>query len=210
MRGSLALLSLLLPALTCAVAGCSTTSGGTGTGNGNSQPPDAFVAATIGPAADGGSACAIGAKPETWLTLGIASAGLPMTVQDGASTGDGTASVSCTVKASGSGFDIVLAATVTGSQGGSVHIASPTGKGAVTTSGSSSLAVSFTSAQYPGTYTQSDCTLTFTYEGAPVSDYPPVAASPSHIWGHVSCPAAMKGTSTCDAEADFLFEYCDD
>jgi hypothetical protein len=206
---SLARLLLLVPF--AAVASCSSSSGGPGTGNGNSQPPDAFVAATIGRSADGGSSCAIGAKPETWLALGIASEGLPMTVQDGASIGDGTASVTCSVKPSGSGFDIALAATLTGSQGGAIHVASPAGQGAVTTSGSSSLAATFTSTQHPGTYTQSNCTLTFDYQGAPVSDYPPVAANPvDHIWGHVSCPAAILGTSTCDAEADFLFEYCDD
>jgi hypothetical protein len=65
-----------------------------------------------------------------------------------------------------------------------------------------------------GTYSQSACTLAFTYNGTSVPDSPPIAAG--RIWGHLSCPVAVGSAGAgggaaapqCDAEADFLFEQC--
>jgi hypothetical protein len=67
-----------------------------------------------------------------------------------------------------------------------------------------------------GNYSSSSCTLTFNTPGAGASPVgSPVVGG--RIWAHLSCPAAQnpgvpadtKGTpSTCDAEADFIFEFC--
>jgi hypothetical protein len=71
-----------------------------------------------------------------------------------------------------------------------------------------------------GSFTGSNCSITFTYNGNPV----PVAGSPvaaGRIWGHIDCPNAMQGGTVeiradgsttdraCDAQADFLFENCE-
>ena len=85
-------------------------------------------------------------------------------------------------------------------------IISPGGAGAVTLSGGAGIGGTFTRSD--GTYTQSTCSLAFTYQGSAVPAAPPIAAG--RIWGHLSCPAAQVsgGTGQCDAEADFLFEQC--
>ena len=69
-----------------------------------------------------------------------------------------------------------------------------------------------------GTYRETDCTISFTYQQEAVPDNPPIAAG--RIWGHISCPTAQVAGQTvmlpdggtqnrqCDAEADFLFEQC--
>jgi|HubBroStandDraft_1064217.scaffolds.fasta_scaffold11460_6 hypothetical protein len=66
-----------------------------------------------------------------------------------------------------------------------------------------------------GDYHSTACTISFTTPGAGASPQgPPVA--PGRIWAHLSCPAGQNsnvttqsgGPSTCDAEADFIFENC--
>ena len=168
-------------------------------------PPDAFVQATVGPGTQNPAACPLGGSPTAWLDLGTPIASKPTTVQNGSSTVGGTANVACTVHASVSGFDVSLDASVPGAQGGSISITSPAGQGAVTTGGGTGLTATFTSAQH-GAYTANGCTLSFMYQGAQVPVTPEVAAG--RIWGHVSCPHAQMGSSSCDAEADFLFEQC--
>jgi hypothetical protein len=141
----------------------------------------------------------------TFFALGTSVAGKPTTVSDGDANGNAPAHVSCSVAAAGSGFDVTLNASTDGPSGASFSIQSTAGQGAVTPSGGSVL-VTFKSAVW-GPYLQNDCTMTFTYEGAPVPATPPVA--PGRIWGHVSCPAAVGADGTgCDAEADLLFEQC--
>jgi hypothetical protein len=121
------------------------------------------------------------------------------------------------VRPSGSGFDIVLYAVLSGTSGGTVAITSPPSEGAVTTSGGVGISASFLETDM-GTFTSTDCTITFTYMGEPVPVSPPVAAG--RIWGHLECPDALEanhlGTGpdggatvvTCPVSADFLFEQC--
>jgi hypothetical protein len=133
----------------------------------------------------------------------MATQGKPATVLTGSD-----ATIVCSVRSSAHGYDVSISVTVPGTQGGAFTLDSPPGLGAVTVSGGAGLTASFASTPAAATYQQSDCVLTFTYQGEPVPDSPSVF--PGRIWGHVSCPAAQaQGTSsTCDAEADFLFEQC--
>jgi hypothetical protein len=193
----------LLAACTTAVA-CSSN---------NNPPPDAFISADVGGATPD---CNIEAVPN-WLPIGTPTADKPTTVSDQGSTGSGTASVTCTVHPQGSGFDIELSVASTGMPGGNISITSPSGQGVVTTSGGSGISASFYS-NNRGPYSSSNCTITYTYNGQPVPVSPPIAAG--RIWGHISCPQATDSSQTttgpdggpatvsCPANADFLFEQC--
>jgi hypothetical protein len=144
----------------------------------------------------------------TVFALGTATAGRPSTVQNGASAGGGVASVKCTVHPNGAGFDITLSAEVSGPLGGSLNI----GPDTVPASGGQVLGVSVAGGAGAVGYSQDQCTLTYVYEGNHVPTSPPIAAG--RIWGHASCtnagPTLPTGpVGTCDLEADFLFEQCE-
>jgi hypothetical protein len=188
----------------------------------NSSPvPETFVAAQVGPQGNG-QICNLGTT-EQWLDVGVpptnCSTCVPATQKNGSTLMNGNAvAVACTVAPSGNGFDIQLSATEDGSNGGSLVISSPSGQGAVTSTGGSGISGSFESGGF-GRYSASDCTIAFTFEGETVPNMPPIAAG--RIWGHISCPHAQQTGKTvsnpdggapvtvqCDAEADFLFQEC--
>jgi hypothetical protein len=181
--------------------------------------PDAFIAATMGPGTDSpNSICNLGSTQQ-WLDVGVPTTGtnLPKTVKDGDSQNGSPVSVNCSVTTSGGGFDISLNIIMEGTGGGSLTITSPAGQGAVTDSGGSGISVQFQSATN-GAFNETDCTLTYTYNGETVPDNPPIAAG--RIWGHIECPKAISSGTTvtgpdggltarqCDGKADFLFEQC--
>jgi hypothetical protein len=177
------------------------------------QPvPDAFVAAYVGPGAGGVSVCGY-ASEYTFVEIGSPLEPKPSTVTSGDfQAGSGTVILSCKVDPSGGGFNIQLSAEVSGPDGGSM-IAS----GAVNANGGTGVLGSFTRAGM--SFGDSNCSITFTYNNAPVPAVPSLAAG--RIWGHINCPKAMQagtveigadgGTTvrTCDAQADFLFENCE-
>ncbi len=181
----------------------------------NNPPPDAFIAPEVG---GGGSPCTTLPSPDsTFLPVGTSTGGKPTTVADQGSTGGGTASVTCTVHPQGNGFDIELSVGVAGTPGGNISISSAQGAGAVTTAGASGISASFYSNNQG--YSASDCKITYTYQGQPVPDNPPISAG--RIWGHIQCPHAVAGGGqmttgpdggptdvACPASADFLFEQC--
>lgn len=179
-------------------------------------PADAFVNALVGEGSNG-AVCNLKAQT-AFVGIGTPVAGKPVTVNDGDSqSGSSTVHVSCSVTTAGNGFDVSLNATLEGLQGGSLTITSPPGQGAISDSGGSGITGVFQSAS-AGVYRESDCTISFMYNGTDVPDAPPIAAG--RIWGHISCPTAkLNGETTtgadggaadvtCDAEADFLFEQC--
>lgn len=191
-------------ASTCAEAGAADAT--TGMGNDAGTPPDAYVAATVS-AGSSAPSCPVGASANPWLAIGTATAGKPTTMIPGDSAGGGSVAIACTVRAAGTGYDVQLSAGIVGGAASSVTITSPAGQGAVSTTGGSGITASFSSAiDGGGTYAASDCTIAFTYQNAPLSVSPAVAAG--RIWGHLSCPHATMGGPVCDAEADFLFENC--
>jgi len=179
----------------------------------------AFVAATVGVGPMSNSTvCNLGTV-EPWVDVGTAvgGTGTPVTQANGSNQGGAKVDVSCTVAASGNGFDIDLNVTLEGLNGGSVTITSPGGMGAVTQSGGSGITGVFENGTQ-GKYRETDCTIAFMYNGQPVvTSGGPLAAG--RIWGHISCPTAEISGQTvmvdggtqnvqCDAEADFLFEQC--
>ena len=214
----------VLGALTICIGFSASCSGGSTWGNGDagassggssggssSGGADAFVQAAVGSGPQSSAAmCPLGPGTAAWLNVGSATAGKPTTVQDGGNNGTGNVAVTCKVTPSGNGFDIDLSIDQNGAQGASITISSPAGQGAVTTSGATTgITATFTSVDNGGPYSSNNCTLTFAYQGQPVPVSPPVAAG--RIWGHVSCPVAQLGGQPgkqCDAEADFLFEQC--
>jgi hypothetical protein len=179
--------------------------------------PDAFIAATVGTGPQSTSEVCNFGSPQQWLDVGTPVAGKPTTQSDGSNQAGATVHVSCTVAASGGGFDVDLNVTQEGLNGGSVTITSPGGAGAVTQAGGSGITGVFQSTG-SGTYRETDCTISFTYQQEAVPDQPPLAGG--RIWGHISCPTAQVAGQTvmlpdggtqnrqCDAEADFLFEQC--
>ncbi len=186
-------------ALLAAVLGCSSSSAPSQDG-GTASNADAFVQVSV---------CST-----PWLLAGQATTELPVTVHDGDSTGNDVFSVTCSVHAVGAGFDVSLALSDQGPQGGGVTITSRPGAGDVTASGASGITATFTSAE--GAVARGrNCAITPTYQGQPVPNNPSVFAG--KIWGHVSCPMAVlvaeggapdASGPPCDAEADFLFEGC--
>jgi hypothetical protein len=139
----------------------------------------------------------------------------PTTVSNGGSQGNGRVSTTCTVRAAASGFDVLADAALTGI--GRLTIISRSGQGISATTGGVGISGSFESGSL-GHFSDSNCVVTFTYEGAPVADSPPIATG--RIWGHLSCPEGVDpdvnrtlpdggiSPETCDLEADFLFDGC--
>jgi hypothetical protein len=193
----------------------SSSSGGSTSSGGDAMAiaSDAFAVASIQPGT--GGLCAF-AQQATLLDVGVATSNQPSTVANGGSQAGAKVTVACAVHPHYNGYDIDLNVELVAR--GALHVFS-TGPGAVTSSGGTGISAAFSttvggSAQ---TYSADDCTLTYMYQAAPISNPMPVA--PGRIWGHVSCPNAQAMTDVllpdggtvpqqCDAEADFLFENC--
>lgn len=134
----------------------------------------------------------------------------------------GSVTVQCTVHPSGSGFHIAISSSVSNGisgSGGSMVITgnvtcTPSSNGCAP-NGGSGLTGTFDNAGI--TYTDTNCSISYTYGGNPIllqgpsadQHAPQVAAG--RIWGHIDCPNAVTETGqsfTCDANADFVFENC--
>lgn len=184
-------------------------------------PPDTYINAALG----SGSACSSYPSLERWLQIGTPTSPNPGTVQDGGSDRNANVSVNCTVHPQGSGFDIELTAIENGPMGGSLTISSPQGMGSVTTNTSSGISATFVGQggiayrEQVGANDATGCTITYQYDSggsvggvagdAKVPVNPPIAGG--RIWGHIKCPKAVSTAMpsvVCDAEADFLFEQC--
>jgi hypothetical protein len=185
----------------------------------SSQPPEAFVAAFLQAGAN--AALCHYATQTAWVDVGVATGMQPTTVADGHQQMGANVTVHCSVHPNGSGFDVQLNASLRGQ--GSLTINSPIGAGAVTlANGGTNIPGTFENSNRSGNpYTSQTCTITFMYDGAGIPVSPPIA--PGRIWGHISCPAAQETEETvqlpgdggmqfqtCDGEADFLFQYCDE
>jgi hypothetical protein len=172
-------------------------------------PADTFVNATVAPGPKApNTVCGLGSQQQ-WLEIGTPAGQKPVTVNDGDSQGAYGVQVACTVSPQGDGFNIALNATLGGPNGGSINVT-----GHVLSSGTSTgITVSFQKGSF-GTFRETDCTLDFSYNGNKVPVDPPITAG--RIWAHVACPTAASTTgsmtggqlTTCDGEADFLFEQC--
>jgi hypothetical protein len=183
---------------------------------GCTSPPavaDAFVASYIEPVSLMGGYCPYASRQD-WIDVGSPTGTQPTTVADGASQANGNVSVACMVHPDGSGFDLQLNATLSGS--GSMTILSKT---PVTAAAGGKEVIGTFQAGDKGRYASNNCTISYQYNNGRVPNPTPIAAG--RIWAHVSCVDAQRtdgamitlpdgGTmpQTCDTEADFVFENC--
>lgn len=143
------------------------------------------------------------AESGRWFTIGDFGApgsGIPVrTVDSGASEQQGTATLSCSVKAEGGGFRVVGFAQLSGATGGSFSV-----NGLFTPAGDQTgISVSLT--RSGSTYKQSDCVATYPYPE------PNKTVAAGKVWATVTCPKAENESAprTCQAVATFRFENCD-
>jgi len=197
--------SLALFASTTALSAC----------NSSTPEPTVFVTSYIQPSG-AGTVCDYQSQAP-WIGIGAPTGNDPAVVANGGNQGGGEGvTVGCTVRPDGSGFDVSLNASLGGH--GSITITSLAGH-VVNPSTGGTVEGTFQSANM-GTWSSETCVITYQYQGGPVPRTPPIAAG--RIWAHVSCPQAERsdgelrglpdggmGLATCDTEADFLFEYCD-
>jgi hypothetical protein len=137
----------------------------------------------------------------TWFSVGdfgAPSSGIAVRpVDSGSSEQQGTASLTCSVKASGGGFQVAGLLTLTGATGGSFSVT-----GLFNPSGDqSNISVSLT--RQGSTYKQNDCVATY--------PDPNQTVAAGRVWATVSCPNADNASAqrTCEALATFRFENCD-
>lgn len=212
-----------LAGVLCAVLGvaCSSSSSGGSDGKGTDgpeagPPSDAFASLVVGPGP--GDTCPF-ASVVNFLSIGMPTGEKPTTILDQGQAAGGTATVTCSVHPHGQGFDVALNVSVAGPGGGALTITSPAGAGAIGSSGGTGVTAAFSNAADGDGLSETGCTITFEYMGAPVPVSPAVAAG--RIWGHLACPQALfsggrtalgpDGGSTpasCAASGDFLFENC--
>ncbi len=169
----------------------------------SSPAPRAYVSATL---TSTGGACSGVQGTQQILTIGTFALNSPTRVAEG-----GPIHITCTVSGSDPNFKVQLSASSDSTvSGGSLQIE---GSGISVASGSQSLTAAFVGTNY-GEYQGTNCTLTYSYDNVTGPGIGGVA--PGRIWGHVSCPGAVNDgltttngqPSTCDAEADFVFENC--
>lgn len=169
--------------------------------------PDAYVSASV----NGGANCNL--QDQTLFTIGSDTAdggGIslnPTRVQTGTVEG-GAVTITCSVKASASGYTIELNALLNSQQAGQGGSLTLTGTVDSTTGAQSSISATFVGAG--NTYNEDDCSISYPTNpvGGPVQ--------PGRIWGSVTCPNATetgKVTSTgqpiaCQLSALFVFENC--
>ncbi len=195
---------LVIPALVVAAVavGCS------------SKPANAraYVAASL--RSGGGGSCNFGSSTNI-LSIGTQDPTQPLTdknperVDNGSSQG-GSVSLECTVQPNGSVFNVQISAAVHNNLAGGGGAMTIVGQVDPNTGGTG---LTGTFANGGVQYMDTNCTLTFTDMGQPISlanNAPKVAAG--RLWGHIDCPQAAATSSgqnfTCDASADFVFENC--
>jgi hypothetical protein len=170
-----------------------------------------FVAAYVGrPAADAGSTCPF-ASDQSFVALGSATEPSPTLLLNGATQAGNPVYTSCWVDADAGGFDVILNASVDGYGGGDFAAS-----GHVTADGGTGIFGEFDSAFY-GLFTDSNCTISFTYNGLPVAVVGG-AVSSGAIMGHLDCanaantdvegPDGGRTALICEGWADFSFANC--
>lgn len=164
--------------------------------------PEAYVYAQLGPETTGAQQCGF-SSDQLIVEIGSSTSPLPVTMANGGSEVGNLITIACSVDPSCGGFDLSLHASLGGSGDLSFvgHIGPLGGSG-----------LSGTFSTMGTTFSDSNCTMTLQYNGAPL----PAGGAPAQgrIWGHIDCPNATEPGSagqparTCDGFTDFLFENC--
>jgi hypothetical protein len=198
-------------------ASAGSASGGLGAVPDSSLISDVFALVTLTASPSAPGMC-VGVGPyslvETVMQVGEPSA---VTSQEPTLVATGAIGVrfSCSVNPEGSSYAISLQVVEAVDVSGT-GTASLTVSGVVNASTGGTNLTGDVSTSLPGDYHSATCTIGFSTPGAGASPQgPPIALG--RIWAHLSCPAAQNlaittasgGPSTCDVEADFIFENCD-
>jgi hypothetical protein len=171
----------------------------------------AFVSASLSAGATKGQ-CTVSANTPS-LTIGTIPASPMDTVVRAGSGGD--TNITCSVKSASGGFDINIEAIDNSTQvgqGGSLLISGHVTPSTATTEGGGTNITVDLNAAGTGTYTETDCTISFDFATTNALPPAPPNVAAGRIWGHVQCPNASTtsngGTTFCVASADFVFENC--
>jgi hypothetical protein len=199
---------LVFPALVVAAvaAGCSSTP----------ATAKAFVKANLQASSSAVGSCNFSAQTQI-LSIGTADPTKPLSDSNPQRVNNGTTQagsviLDCLVRQTGSTFTIAVSAEVNNNLAGGGGSMTITGSNVDPTTGGT---VTGAFAQGPVLYQDTNCTLTYTFEGSPISlqnNAPKIA--PGRIWAHVDCPMASAMSSqsgqsfVCDGNADFVFENC--
>ncbi len=146
-----------------------------------------------------GPVFAIGAFANTALDPNATSS----VAKDADAFGQGSVSVSCSVRAAGAdGFDVSATTTLTGATGGLFRIEGKLKPD--TTEDQPGIYALFTSRLSSSSYEQKDRKCVVRFEGAQ-------GVAAGRVWGEIACPTAedTNAKSTCQALAEFRFENCD-
>jgi len=171
--------------------------GGGSTGSDGGVVQQAIVQADLSVGANGAS-CTLPAK--SLFTLGtfpdVTKGTTAVPVGDQAMSNGGTASVSCSVIANATGFDVKLQASLTGANAGSITV-----QGAVTSSGMQS-GLNGVVAGGTNTFAQVDCTMSY--------DSADMGVAAGRIWATLTCGKGvdLKASQTCQVGAQVRFENC--
>jgi hypothetical protein len=160
-----------------------------------------ILEATFGPGTHSNMECPI--ANDTWVDIG-AFGNPPLVpvrpVNSGDDNGNGPVDITCSVKGNdAAGYDIAVSATLSGLSGGTVSVT-----GHMTTTGEQTgITGVFQRSDY-GLFRENDCTVTFT-------ENQNMGIAPGRVWGTLHCPNAFRSDQnrTCDGEAQFRFENCD-
>ncbi len=174
----------------------------------------AFVAVQLQGKGENAILCTIGNQPDFFDVGSEVNAQAPAPIPEG----ENGLNVDCTVSPDGSGYDLKLNAGFPGPETSLVI----TGQKIDPMTGGT-VAATFVNPTEGGAFSESDCTLTYTYLNSAIPADQQISGG--NIWAHVSCPnAAVTGgmfsgqqvvgpdggvaTLQCDAEVDFQFAGC--
>lgn len=169
----------------------------------DAAPPSrrVILEATFGPGNHTATECPISGTD--WVDIG-AFGNPPIIpvrpVNSGEDNGNGPVDITCSVKGNdAAGYEVAASATLSGLSGGTVSVT-----GHFTTTGEQTGLVGVFQRSDYGQFRQNDCTVTFT-------DNPNMGVAPGRVWGKLLCVNAARSDQgrTCDGEAQFRFENCD-
>ncbi|MBL8613263.1 MAG: hypothetical protein JNL38_38335 [Myxococcales bacterium] len=141
-----------------------------------------------------------------WLTIGgfgNPAAGTPARpVEDGQAEGAGTVKATCKVVKSGSNYDVIAEAQLTGAEGGTISIVGTFSEKAPADQPVVNIRGVFQRGDF-GKFEQKDCTVDYSIS-------PIAGVAPGRVWAKMKCPNLFRQdqNQTCEGETTFRFENC--
>jgi hypothetical protein len=173
-----------------------------GCSNNTTQPAQAAIIWTVSPGTNSAAVCGSGGN-DTW-TIGNPEGHPIVTASNGTNFNNVPVSLSCTVSPNSTGFSVTAVAQY-GSYGSlSLHGQITVTPGASQPGPQTGITGTFVSGNgLIASLSESNCTITFSQNQS-------MGIAPTRIWGVIDCPQATttNGDTTCDGNAEFLFEDC--